>query len=802
MENPVPIYGLRPVDIIQFEPTHVPLTFIKVNATINTFLSAITITQFYINLEDTPIECEYVFPLDDNGVVTHLAVQFDDGKELTACVDDKKEAENTYNQAIASGHSAVLARTNEPDKMILNIGNLPPNGRAKVTVTYTSPLSVVNEQWKFLIPVAITPLYNLDYHFGDQDREATDFPVISAESCPYSIGFTIQIEAASVIQDLKSLNHQVDIQYIENNKKATVTLAVGSTYKTDRNFILTFYTNEAYMPHGIRELNDGGFTSMLSFIPKFLERGETEDDLEGSGEYIFILDRSGSMEGERIAMATKAVVLFLKSLPADSRFNIISFGSTFGGMFQNSVTYNRESLNRAINELSLFGADFGGTEILEPIKHVLQQESDPQYPKTIFLLTDGDVSSPDQVVKVVAESSARARVHTIGIGEGVSTYLIKEVAKAGKGSYSFVSKNEDLNSTVTAALRRTILPAMTKWTLNLNAEIVPNPITLSTIYFNEPFVVFARTQHEVNQQASIKAYNTKTRDYEIFEILPEHYHNIVGNNLEKLWHKHKIQELEYEISRGKSELKQTVIDISIKYQIPSKYTAYVAVERRSEPLSGERQYVKIPISLTSDSNQEHHFFGLGGFGVPVMMISSMPLAKSMAGTRTRAFDNKMAHVNALDDLETPEMEEEPANFNSAACMDMDEEKYESFSNSLNYQHDFDTPGLLDHQTTEQTVQEPMVGYMSIVSLQEPQGFWELTSLSGVIRVPYKPHELDTLSDSDQVWATLVALAYLEKDFGDKIDDWALVQRKAKRWLKNKGVGDDLFELANKLVWDY
>ncbi len=63
-------------------------------------------------------------------------------------------------------------------------------------------------------------------------------------------------------------------------------------------------------------------------------------------------------------------------------------------------------------------------------------------------------------------------------------------------------------------------------------------------------------------------------------------------------------------------------------------------------------------------------------------------------------------------------------------------------------------------------------------------------------------ELDTLSDSDQVWATLVALAYLEKDFGDKIDDWALVQRKAKRWLKNKGVGDDLFELANKLVWDY
>jgi hypothetical protein len=200
-------------------------------------------------------------------------------------------------------------------------------------------------------------------------------------------------------------------------------------------------------------------------------------------------------------------------------FNIISFGSGFSSMFEGSVKYNRENMNRAINEVSRFGADMGGTEILEPINHVLDQETDPQYPKSIFLLTDGDVSSPEQIVKVVAENSAKARIHTIGIGEGVSTYLIKEIAKAGKGTSSFVSKNEDLSSTVTAALRRTILPAMTRWTLNLNADIVPNPSTLPTIYFNEPFLIFARTTHEVKQQASIKAYNTKRREYFLMIII-------------------------------------------------------------------------------------------------------------------------------------------------------------------------------------------------------------------------------------------------------------------------------------------
>lgn len=64
------------------------------------------------------------------------------------------------------------------------------------------------------------------------------------------------------------------------------------------------------------------------------------------------------------------------------------------------------------------------------------------YPRNVFLLTDGQVSDEDNVINLIRRHSERKnlRVYSVGIGNGVSENLIKESAREGKGKYDIIAE--------------------------------------------------------------------------------------------------------------------------------------------------------------------------------------------------------------------------------------------------------------------------------------------------------------------------------------------------------------------------
>jgi len=134
--------------------------------------------------------------------------------------------------------------------------------------------------------------------------------------------------------------------------------------------------------------------------------------------------------------------------------NIVLFGSTYKALHkQGSVAYNEASLNEATAFVEAIDANMGGTEILEPLRFVLNAK--PKLKGTqrqVFLLTDGQVSNQTQVIDFV--KSKDSRVFSVGIGSGVSTALVNGVARATNGSAEFVQDNEKLEPVCISMLKK------------------------------------------------------------------------------------------------------------------------------------------------------------------------------------------------------------------------------------------------------------------------------------------------------------------------------------------------------------
>src|SRR5437764_17795 len=188
-------------------------------------------------------------------------------------------------------------------------------------------------------------------------------------------------------------------------------------------------------------------------------------------------NRSGSMEGEPIKKAGQTLELFLRSLPEDCYFNVVSFGSRYDSLFPKSREYSQETLSKAINLAKNLEANYGGTEIYKPIKWTFDNQL-KDMTTTLFLLTDGEVWGVNKIVELINQNVKKSendlRIFTLGIGDNVSHNLVESVARAGNGYAQFVTNKERMDKKILGMLKNAVKPPVSdykiKWTTNYDSE--------------------------------------------------------------------------------------------------------------------------------------------------------------------------------------------------------------------------------------------------------------------------------------------------------------------------------------------
>ena len=188
---------------------------------------------------------------------------------------------------------------------------------------------------------------------------------------------------------------------------------------------------------------------MVTLVPRFRLPTDTAQP-----EVVFLVDRSGSMT-PRVAPLKSSLAVFLKSLPLGVPFNICSFGSSCSFLWAQSRPYSDRSLADAQRHVDGMSANFGGTEILPPIRATLANRHRDRMLE-IMLLTDGQVWNSAELFECVERETAHGdvRLFSLGIGHDVSHALVDGLARVGKGfSQVITHEQEGMESKVARMLR-------------------------------------------------------------------------------------------------------------------------------------------------------------------------------------------------------------------------------------------------------------------------------------------------------------------------------------------------------------
>ncbi|XP_073725014.1 von Willebrand factor A domain-containing protein 5A isoform X3 [Misgurnus anguillicaudatus] len=748
----------------------VPLKGISVEVQVKSHVATVTSTLQYVNEEERHLEALFVFPLPADAAVCHFSAKIGD-QEIVAEVQDRETARDQYDDAVSSGQQAFLLEESEEssDVFRLSVGCLSPGQNADITITYITELSVqADHSLRFYLPAVLNPRYT---PAGSDAGIVSE--ISSCFSVPYTLTLSVHVSSPNPISKLES-NCTLDPLVFLNSDHTQATVNLSSGHKFDKDVELFLYYQNTHQPTaiveaGVTTAKPGSLMSgpvvMMSLYPEFPK--EVMSSLATQGEFIFVMDRSGSMDcmmhygkgaKTRIQSAKATLILLLKSLPMGCYFNIYGFGSRFECFSSRSVVYNEDTMVQALKTVNEMKADMGGTEILLPLKHIYRQPCYPEHPRQLFVFTDGEVGNTKEVLDLVRGHAHSHRCFSFGIGQGASTALITGMAREGSGHAQFITGTDRMQPKVMESLRFALQPVVNKISVQWK---VPDGITVDTlsppinvIFQGQRSLIYAQLKGQSSESfegSVIVQYNLKDQPVTNqlhFCLKPTEE---TGLSIHRLAARSLIRSLE-QLERtdglwlNMEDLRRRMVEISVEAGVSSVYTAFIAINKHN------REAVKGPLIQRRVPTQEippHFFLPMqrgGGLGPPPYSV-----------------EQALAEAEDIDDCDV-ELEEKPRRSRGR------KRKSDSASS--------------------QSKSKPQMGSsLQLITLQKASGCWELSA--ALARVFGKTEDELTNQKPAQVdgsvWATLLSLIWL---YGYKIQqqiEWQFVAMKAASWIGSQNV---------------
>ena len=591
--------GLRTAN----ESDRIALRGVRLRARVAGMSLKATLEQTFVNLEARAIESVYTFPLPEGAAVCGFEIVFFD-KVFTGVVEETDRAIRKYDDAITDGDGAYLLEQHRPDVFCVRVGNLKPRQAVTVRLSYVNDVQIVDRSIRLSFPTTVAPRYatssGVDPIDAAIDADALNPPHVL--DVPYGLSMEVEIDLDKVVTGVSSPSHAIEAR--RGPKQAwMVNFAGGGAAEMDRDVVLNLALAREQEPFALATTTAAGERFLaINFLPEFSEEDLTQTQ---SGETIFVLDCSGSMQGESIAQATAALECCLRAMSAGERFNICRFGSRYELLDTAPLIYDRKTLETALAFVR-GPADLGGTELLAPLEAILSQKPAAGSVRNIVLLTDGQVSNENAVIALAKLRRSCNRFFTFGIGTAASAFLVNGLARVTGGAAEFIAPGERIEEKVLRTFGRIASPPVTDVEIDFgNADAQVAPRVLPPLFDGDALRIFARLPGRMPETVTLRcnaASGPKSWGVAVREAADP------SDVLPALWARAMIRTIEEEdgvqqtasISAPSLD-RSNLVEISKRYNIVCGLTSFIAVEHRSleDRNEGKPALRRVPVQLAA-----------------------------------------------------------------------------------------------------------------------------------------------------------------------------------------------------------
>jgi Ca-activated chloride channel family protein len=405
-------------------PRRVQVTEVQVGVTI---LEQVATTSMDVSLHNPSprrLEAQLLVPVPEGAVLKGFDFM-GTAKEPTAKLLPKGEAKRTYHAIVARIRDPALLEFIGMNLIQSSVFPVEAGGRQKVRITYEHLLSADGNRVDYVLPRS----------------ESLDFAV------PWTIA--VQVKSKRRISTVYSPSHEIETVRKGDNR-VSARLDVKDRSKPGP-FRLSYLLEQggvtaslfAYPDPKVGGPAEAGYFLLLAGAPAAPEKAPSI-----KREVTVVMDRSGSMNGEKLEQVRQAALQVLSGLDSGEAFNLITYNEAVDAFSSRPVIKNRESMQKARAWLEGMQSR-GGTNIHDALLEALRLQPTRDTLPIVLFLTDGLPTigqTSERAIRelVIKGNKARRRIFTFGVGVDVNTALLEKIASETRAFATFVLPGEDV----------------------------------------------------------------------------------------------------------------------------------------------------------------------------------------------------------------------------------------------------------------------------------------------------------------------------------------------------------------------